>query len=250
VKLCRVGLVVSGRAAYPSDLTDAQWSVIGPFLDAWKARHPSVSGQTPTGTCRRRCSTRDYIQITFPKTDWKKVESETHPGNLGPAWYSKAMETTEDFYDKSSGWAKTRSTVQLSLVDVKVNGKTVPRVVGFVSSAGIDENLRKSLEDLGVTLYQAKPGTGRLGKGHSEAAAAAFRRDVTRQIEDLGGEIEDVKAFVGTVKSCSKECAEDANEFVRPKTPEATITGDKTSYGTMLGKNLDDSYVHIPCQIR
>jgi transposase len=44
VKLCGVGLVVSGRAAYPSDLTDAQWAVIGPFLDAWKARHPSVSG--------------------------------------------------------------------------------------------------------------------------------------------------------------------------------------------------------------
>ncbi len=35
---------MSGRAPYPSDLTDAQWAVVGPFLDAWKARHPSVSG--------------------------------------------------------------------------------------------------------------------------------------------------------------------------------------------------------------
>jgi transposase len=35
---------VGGRAAYPSDLTDAQWAVVGPFLQAWKARHPSVSG--------------------------------------------------------------------------------------------------------------------------------------------------------------------------------------------------------------
>lgn len=35
---------MSGRAAYPSDLTDAQWAVVGPFLAAWKARHPSVSG--------------------------------------------------------------------------------------------------------------------------------------------------------------------------------------------------------------
>jgi transposase len=35
---------VGGRASYPSDLTDAQWAVVGPFLDAWKARHPSVSG--------------------------------------------------------------------------------------------------------------------------------------------------------------------------------------------------------------
>ncbi|MGH3516007.1 MAG: IS5 family transposase [Haloechinothrix sp.] len=35
---------MSGRRAYPSDLTDEQWSVVGPFLDAWKARHPSASG--------------------------------------------------------------------------------------------------------------------------------------------------------------------------------------------------------------
>jgi transposase len=39
-----VGPLVDGRKAYPSDLTDAQWALIGPFLDAWKAKHPSVSG--------------------------------------------------------------------------------------------------------------------------------------------------------------------------------------------------------------
>src|SRR5258707_5498703 len=32
------------RKTYPSDLTDAQWAMVGPFLDAWKARHRSVSG--------------------------------------------------------------------------------------------------------------------------------------------------------------------------------------------------------------
>lgn len=32
------------RKRYPSDLTDDQWAVVGPFLAAWKARHPSVSG--------------------------------------------------------------------------------------------------------------------------------------------------------------------------------------------------------------
>jgi transposase len=32
------------RQAYPSDLSDQQWAVVGPFLDAWKARHRSVSG--------------------------------------------------------------------------------------------------------------------------------------------------------------------------------------------------------------
>lgn len=41
---CSRWLVVSKRKAYPSDLTDEQWEVVGPFLDAWKAKHPSVSG--------------------------------------------------------------------------------------------------------------------------------------------------------------------------------------------------------------
>jgi transposase len=35
---------VDERKRYPSDLSDEQWAVIGPFLQAWKARHPSVSG--------------------------------------------------------------------------------------------------------------------------------------------------------------------------------------------------------------
>jgi Putative transposase of IS4/5 family (DUF4096) len=37
-------LVVGKRRAYPSDLSDEQWAVVGPFLDARKAKHPSVSG--------------------------------------------------------------------------------------------------------------------------------------------------------------------------------------------------------------
>ncbi|MFD1086014.1 transposase, partial [Micromonospora andamanensis] len=35
---------MSGRPTYSSDLTDEQWAVIGPFLQAWKDRHRSVSG--------------------------------------------------------------------------------------------------------------------------------------------------------------------------------------------------------------
>ncbi len=39
-----VGLCVGDRARYPSDLSDEQWEVVGPFLAAWKAKHLSVSG--------------------------------------------------------------------------------------------------------------------------------------------------------------------------------------------------------------
>ena len=32
------------RKPYPSDMTNEQWALIGPFLDAWKAKRVSVSG--------------------------------------------------------------------------------------------------------------------------------------------------------------------------------------------------------------
>ncbi|GAA2714049.1 hypothetical protein Apa02nite_094320 [Actinoplanes palleronii] len=46
-RLCRgeVGLVMGDRKPYPSDVTDGQWALIGPFLDAGRARRVSVAGQ-------------------------------------------------------------------------------------------------------------------------------------------------------------------------------------------------------------
>ncbi|MFD7827386.1 IS5 family transposase [Kitasatospora sp. NPDC059803] len=35
---------MSGRAPYPSDLSDEAWELIGPVIVAWKGRHTSVSG--------------------------------------------------------------------------------------------------------------------------------------------------------------------------------------------------------------
>lgn len=35
---------MAGRKAYSTDLTDAQWALIDPFLRAWKAKRPSPSG--------------------------------------------------------------------------------------------------------------------------------------------------------------------------------------------------------------
>jgi hypothetical protein len=40
------------RKAYPSDLTEEQWAVVGPFLDAWKVnirRCPGIRAATRCG---------------------------------------------------------------------------------------------------------------------------------------------------------------------------------------------------------
>ena len=47
------------RAPYPSDVTDAQWAVLEPFLLAWKAKHPSVSGH------QGRYELREIINAIF-----------------------------------------------------------------------------------------------------------------------------------------------------------------------------------------
>lgn len=36
---------MSVRKPYPSDVTDEQWELIGPFLDAWRAKRVSVAGR-------------------------------------------------------------------------------------------------------------------------------------------------------------------------------------------------------------
>ena len=40
-----VELVMSVRMPYPSDVTDEQWALIGPFLGAWRANRISVAGR-------------------------------------------------------------------------------------------------------------------------------------------------------------------------------------------------------------
>ena len=43
---CPVGQVRSERKRYPSsDVTDRQWALLGPFLDAWRAKRVSVAGR-------------------------------------------------------------------------------------------------------------------------------------------------------------------------------------------------------------
>jgi transposase len=50
---------VDDRVPYPSDVTDAQWAVLEPFLLAWKAKHPSVSGH------QGRYEVREIVNAIF-----------------------------------------------------------------------------------------------------------------------------------------------------------------------------------------
>jgi len=42
---CPVGQVMSARKPYPSDVTDKQWALLGPFLATWRADRVSVAGR-------------------------------------------------------------------------------------------------------------------------------------------------------------------------------------------------------------
>src|SRR5215212_1200093 len=50
---------MNDRKRYPSDVSDEQWALVGPFLQAWKAQHPSVSG--PQG----RYELREIVNAIF-----------------------------------------------------------------------------------------------------------------------------------------------------------------------------------------
>ncbi len=47
------------RVPYPSDVTDAQWAVLEPFLAVWKAKHPSMSGH------QGRYALREIVNAIF-----------------------------------------------------------------------------------------------------------------------------------------------------------------------------------------
>src|SRR3954451_6782091 len=74
---------MGGRKAYPSDLTDEQWAVVGPFLDAWKARHPSVSGH------QGRYELREIVNAIFYQNrtgcQWAYLPQSIRAANHVPA---------------------------------------------------------------------------------------------------------------------------------------------------------------------
>jgi transposase len=71
-----LGLVM-GRKAYSTDLTDAQWALIDPFLRAWKAKRPSPSGH------EGRYDLREIINALFYQNrtscQWKLLPHDLPP---------------------------------------------------------------------------------------------------------------------------------------------------------------------------
>jgi hypothetical protein len=75
----RVGLLVDDRAPYPSDVTDAQWAVVEPFLLAWKAKHPSVSGHQGRYELREIVNAIFYQNRTGCQWAWRRRHRSGHP---------------------------------------------------------------------------------------------------------------------------------------------------------------------------
>jgi transposase len=66
-----------GRTAYSTDLSDAQWALIDPFLRAWKAKRPSPSGHAG------RYDLREIINALFYQNrtgcQWKLLPHDLPP---------------------------------------------------------------------------------------------------------------------------------------------------------------------------
>ncbi|WP_370063782.1 RHS repeat-associated core domain-containing protein [Streptacidiphilus sp. MAP5-3] len=156
------------------------------------------------------------------------------------AWeqYEGAMSAFADYYNNTSGWARGNFTMVFSLVDVSDGTSVVPRVVGFVSKAGLKSapNLQAALDELGIPVYKADPS---VLKGHAEGAAAAFREDTQAQIDGLGGVITRVRAAYSTVKICSAGCLTAFKHFAGSA---ADDVNEKDS-GFIDGTVIDDAFL-------
>ncbi|BCJ74526.1 hypothetical protein CS0771_40700 [Catellatospora sp. IY07-71] len=184
--------------------------------------------------CRRRC-TPSYTRISRPRLDWKNINFASHDPAFAMRWFAHAADRIEDYLEHRTGWRRADHTIALAAVEVRIDGKLKTRMVAFVSSKRVNQDLIDALNDAGVIAYQAKPGTGATGKGHAEAAAAAFGADTRAQRQDLGGEIATVRAFVMSVKACKDgKCDQDANKFLRGR---GRIKNG--SFGFIGGRSLD-----------
>ena len=97
------------RAAYPSDLTDEQWAVIGPFLRAWKTRHPSVSG--PQG----RYELREIVNAIFYQTrtgcQWAYLPHDLPPKSATYYYFARWRDdgTDQVIHDLLRGQAREKA---------------------------------------------------------------------------------------------------------------------------------------------
>ena len=92
----------------------------------------------------------------------------------------------------------------------------LPRTVAFVNAGKkVNPDMVKKFTELGVPLLQAKPGSGTLGKGHAEAAAAGLRNtNAAGQQAILGGQMADVRAAISSTRACSDDCGTDMSTFI------------------------------------
>jgi hypothetical protein len=113
-------------------------------------------------------------------------------------------------------WTLTLLLAQVDVSTVLSDGSTVtvPQIVAFVNKSGISAGLRDVLSRQGVVILQAMPGSGRLGKGHAEGAAAGLRNRPDQQATLLGGQMGKVREAIETTRTCTAQCGEDFTTFL------------------------------------
>ncbi|MEU7825491.1 RHS repeat-associated core domain-containing protein [Catellatospora sp. NPDC049133] len=148
-----------------------------------------------------------------PKLNREIIRVAQNDPNFDLWWLRLGLEAVDERQSKS-WFLKIRRTVILTTVKVRINGKLETRGIAFVSHEGLDDDTLEDLKENCFFIYQASPKSGRIGKGHAEAAAASLANDVARQVADLGGEIEEVTNYVPGNSTCSDECGVDGREYL------------------------------------
>jgi hypothetical protein len=150
--------------------------------------------------------------------------------------YGLGLKILGDYLQQLPGPARGNFTATLAEVEVETRNGPAPRVVAFVSQAGIPDELNRKLEAAGITVYKAASAPRGSAEGHSESAAANFRSNIKQQVNELGGRIINVRSAFTTTRICGR-CATNLNKFIDD--PNKSVRAG--THGMIEGTTIDPS---------
>ncbi|WP_066374689.1 IS5 family transposase [Herbidospora mongoliensis] len=146
-----MGVEKSDRKPYRSDLSDERWALIEPFISAWKARHPSVSGHQGRYPMREIVNAILYQERTG-------VQWEYLPHDLPPmsavyyyfaAWRDDGL--TQTIHDLLRGRVREAAGRREEPSAVAVDSQTVHAAAGVpAETTGLDPGKRSRGRKRGI----------------------------------------------------------------------------------------------------